>query len=86
MPTAALVEIALGIAGIVALLVVLRWAWNSRKREGGTAEQVDALTGAIGEAAERDQSAREERSLTHAEWKKAGRARRARRTRSKPRK
>lgn len=83
--TDVLVQIALGLAVIGAALLVLRWAWNSRKREGGTAEKAEALEVAVVEAAGREGRARKERAKTHGEWKKAGTARRRkRRKRRKP--
>ena len=79
-----LVQIALGLAVIGAAVLVLRWAWNSRKREGGTEEKAAALERAVVEADERETQVRAQRRLSHGEWKKQGKKRRA--TRPGPRK
>ena len=79
MSTQLIVQIVLGLAGIGAVLLVLRWAWNSRKAEGGTAEQVRSLLGAIVGSDRRSKRARKQEGQSHAAWKKAGAARRKRR-------
>ena len=79
--TEALVQIAIGLALIGAAVWVLRWGWNSRKREGGTAERADALEKAVTSTDAREKRVRREEGLDHARWKKAGRDRRRRRRR-----
>jgi hypothetical protein len=69
--TEVLVQIALGLAVIGAAVLVLRWSWNSRKREGGTAERVDALEGLIEESDTRAKKVREKRAKSHGAWKKS---------------
>ena len=71
-----LVQIALGVAVILAALAVLRWAWNSRQREGKTAERVDALERAILDAGAREKRVRKQEGLSHGEWKRQGKRRR----------
>ena len=71
--TEVLVQIALGLAVIGAAVWVLRWAWNSRKREGSSGEKVKALEGLIEESDKRTKKVREERAKTHAEWKRGSR-------------
>jgi len=76
--TEVLVQIALGLAVIGAVLLVLRWAWNSRQREGKTAERVDALEKAILGTDAREKRVREHEAKSHAKWKREGKARRDR--------
>jgi len=77
--TEALVQIAIGLALVGAAVWILRWGWNSRKNEGGTAERVDALEKAITSTDEREKKVRRQEAITHAQWKKAGRDRRRKR-------
>ena len=79
MSSQVLVQIVLGFAAIGAVLLVLRWAWNSRAKEGRTAEKAESLEDLIVEAADREEKVRGERALSHADWKRAGRKHRARR-------
>ena len=67
-----LLQIALGLSVLGAVLGVLRWAWNSRKREGGSAERAEALERTVVDASEREEVARDEEAKSHEEWKAAG--------------
>jgi len=73
-----LVQIVLGLSVIGAVLGVLRWSWNSRKREGGNEEKAAALERAEVDASQREEIAREEEAQSHEEWKAAGARRRER--------
>jgi len=77
--TEVLVQIALGLAVMGGALWVLRWAWNSRKNEGSTAERVAAFTKALFNTEAREKRVRKQESQSHAAWKKAGIARRRKR-------
>ena len=73
-----LVQIALGLSVLGAVLGVLRWGWNSRKREGGSEEKAEALERSAVDAGEREENVREEEAQSHEEWKAAGARRRER--------
>ena len=76
--TAMVVKIVLGLAAIAAVVAVLRWVWNSRKAEGGTAEKANALETAVVDTAAREERVRKQETQIHEDWKKAGAARRKR--------
>jgi len=73
-----LVQIVLGLSVLGAVVGVLRWGWNSRKREGGSAERAEALERAVVDASEREKGARDEEAQSYEEWKAAGARRRER--------
>lgn len=74
------VVVILVIAGGVALLVARYGA--TKKDQGGADEKVEALTNAIVEADSREEGARKQRAMSHAEWKRQGAKRRKQRART----
>ena len=73
---ALVVKIVLGALVILAVLAVLRWAWNSRRREGATGQKAEAYEDLIRTSSKREKRVREERSKSHEDWKAAARKRR----------
>lgn len=78
-----LVRIALGLAAIGAVVFVLRWTWNARRREGASRERAQTLEESKSDERRREDRAREEEKLSHAKWKRRGRPGPRRQPRSK---
>lgn len=73
MSTALIAVIALGTIMIIAVVVILRWAWNARYNEGEARAEAEVVEEAAKAQFKRKTRAQEERAKTNRDWIDGGR-------------